>query len=150
MTRGYYDGETGLAKVDYTGDRPRMVPVELTARDEEILATRRAALDAIEGPRVGDYVVFADGESRRFAYDWDESGIQTCKGGSFYLGNGYVSMSGGLEPPIPHDTLRRTEETRDGAVWFFHDDWHKAHNAVNVLIPFRVYTCTLTSTERVG
>lgn len=146
MSTGFYEGETGLAKVDYTGDRPRLVPVDLTPRDEEILTKRRTSLDAVEGPRVGDFVVFADGVTRRFAYEWPH-GIQTCVGGSFYLGDGYVSMSGGLERAIPFDTLRLTDETRDGRVWFFHHDWHKAHNAVDVEIPFRVYACTLTSTE---
>lgn len=148
MTTGFYDAETGHYKIDYSGTSPKMEPVDLIPRDEEILAARRAALDEVTGPRIGDYVVFTDGVTRRFAHDWGtDNGIQTCDGGSFYLGDGYVSMSGSLYGKIPHSSLTLTEQVHDGSVWFFHEDWAKAHNAVHVKIPFRIYTTTLTSKE---
>jgi hypothetical protein len=40
----------------------------LDDRDKAILAARVAAFDSTEGPRVGDYVRFADGVTRRISY----------------------------------------------------------------------------------
>lgn len=120
----------------------------LDDRDQAILAERTAALDAVEEPRVGDFVVFADGVTRRISYHWHDGagwdgGYQSSDGGSYYLGTGYVSMSGGLYTTVPKETLTLTDEKRDGSVWFFHHDHHTAHNGVDVMIPFRVYACSL-------
>lgn len=117
-------------------------------RDRTILAERMAALDARPEPRVGDFVRFADGVLRRFSYHWHDGadwdgGYQTSDGGTYYLGNGYVRMSGSLHPCVPTNTLTRTDETRDGSVWFFHHDQRIAHNGVDVMATFRVYTCSL-------
>ncbi len=118
------------------------MPTTLDERDDAILAERTAALDAVDGPRVGDYVDFADGVTRRISYLWPGH-AQTSDYGSYYLGNGYVSMSGSLFVPVPTDTLALTDEKRDGAVWFFHHDWAQAHNGIGMTIPFRVFTCPL-------
>ena len=56
--------------------------------------------------------------------------IQTSDGGSFYLGDGYCAFSGSLYDGIPADTLTLTGETREGRVWWFHHDYHTAHNGV--------------------
>lgn len=124
-------------------------PPELDARDAGILAERVAALDALpaDAPRVGDWVRFQDGTMRRVSHIWrNEDGsaesLQTSAGGSYYLGTGYVSMSGSLYTGVPAETLTRTPETREGAVWFFHHDQHRAHNGIDALIPFRVFDCT--------
>ena len=126
----------------------------LDERDEAILAQRVAALDAVEGPRVGDFVRFADGVERRISYIWPEawddettSSVQTSDGGSYYLGDGYVSMSGSLYTGVHGRTLTLTDEQREGSVWFFHHNQHVAHNGVDVMIPFRVFTCSLPSTS---
>ena len=111
-------------------------------RDLDILAARSAALDAVSGPRVGDWVEFTDGVSRRISHLWPES-AQTSDGGSFYLGDGYVSMSGALHDSVPTDSLVITGERRAGAVWFFHHDHATAHNGVETTLLFRVYTCNL-------
>lgn len=121
---------------------------DLDLRDKEILAKRQAMLDELQGPRVGDFVVFADGVTHRFSYDWGpELGIQHSAGGSYYLGEGYVSMSGALDHCVPYDTLALVEDGREGSCWFFHHDRWQAHNGVDVTARFRVFTCTLTSKE---
>lgn len=129
----------------------------LDARDAEILAARIAKLDAIEGPRCGDYLRMPDGEMARVAHvypvDWDEMhGVQpnyTASNwrerygeGSYYLGSGYVSMSGSLGDWIAATRLTLTDETREGSCWFFHHDHARAHNGVTVTIPFRIYDVT--------
>lgn len=118
---------------------------EADERDHQIVAARLAALDEREGPRVGDFVIFADGVIRRFSHDWDEHGLQTSDGGSWYLGDGYISFSGGLHPTIKRDTLTLAAEHRDAAVWIFHHDMAAAHRGVHVTVPLRVFHCTLPS-----
>lgn len=111
----------------------------IDARDRAILARRLALWDLREGPRVGDFAIFADGTTHRFSYDWGESGIQTSKGGSYYLGEGYMSMSGGLDPEIKRERIHDTDETRLGSCWFFHHDYRTAGGGVDVLVPCRVF-----------
>ena len=114
--------------------------VTLDPQDRTILEARLAAWNERTGPRVGDYAIFADGTTHRFSYDWGgEYGIQTSKDGSFYLGDGYMSFSGGLDPCIRYERIHPTGEVRDGRCWFFHRDWHRADNGVDVLVPCRVY-----------
>jgi hypothetical protein len=119
----------------------------LDERDRQIIWERRHSIELIDGPRVGDYVDFADDTRRRVAYIWrDEHGeafsVQTCEGGSFYLGNGYVSMSGSLYGGVKPETLTLTGETAPGSAWIFHHDHHTRDNGVDVTIPFRVYRCS--------
>jgi hypothetical protein len=122
-------------------------------RDAAIVATRTASLDELDGPRVGDYVRFADGTERRISYatpaEWlpEVDSIQTSDGGSWYLGDGYVSFSGGLHPGVERASLTLTDETQRGSVWIFHHDYATAHNGVNASIPFRVYECSLEATR---
>lgn len=117
-------------------------------RNVEIIERRMAKLDAREGPRVGDYVRFTDGTLRRCSYHWSDGagwdgGMQTSDGGSFYLGEGYVSMSGSLYSCVPTDSLKLTDETREGTVWIFDHDFAGAGRAVHYSVPFRVFTCEL-------
>lgn len=114
----------------------------LDARDNMIREERAAALDGVNGPRIGDFVRYADGVTERIGAIRDDI-IQTSLGeGSFHLGNYGASHSGSLRPFITRDTLTEVEgEARAGAVWFFHDH-RQAGNAVETTIPFRVYDCT--------
>jgi hypothetical protein len=117
---------------------------QLDARDTEILAQRRRDLCTVLGPRVGDFVRFADDIVRRISYIWtDEHGeafnVQTSEDGSFYLGNGYVSFSGSLHDGVKPHTLRDSGRKMLGSVWFFHHDQRMAHNGVDAEIPFRLY-----------
>ena len=120
----------------------------LDDRDREILSTRAFLFWARHfGPSVGDYVDFADGVTRRISHVWTfgDLTVQTSDGGSFYLGEGYCSFSGGLHPGVAMDTLALTGAMREGAVWFFHHDYTTAHNGVYTSMPFAVYTCSLPS-----
>jgi hypothetical protein len=114
----------------------------LDKKDSEILARRTEMLNAVKSPRVGDWVRFADGTLRRISYIWPD-GVQTSDGGSYYLAGSFVSMSGGLYPSVPHESLRPTDELKPGAVWFFHHNQHEAHNGVDASLDFRVYECGL-------
>lgn len=119
-----------------------MTRPQFDARDGNILSERRAARNAIFGPRLGDFVRMPDGSTRRFCHDWGD-GIQITpagKNGSFYLApGGGVSYSGGLEPSIDKTTLSPASNTIDGAFWFFHHDHARAHNGSHFKIPCRVY-----------
>jgi len=118
---------------------------EFDARDAEILAKREQLFNRQQGPRVGDFLRVADG-IRRFTHDWGD-GIQTtvgknhpCNGdSSFYLGEGYASFSGSLDPAIEKTKLRDTGETLEGSFWFFHHDFWGADCGVNFKIPCRVF-----------
>lgn len=119
----------------------------LDDRDQTIVASRVELLDADTDPRCGDYVEFSDGVTRRISHvfprEWgpEWSAVQTSDGGSFYLGDGYVSYSGGLYPAVPMDSLTLTPDHRDGSAWVFHHNHRMAHNGVDFVVPFRVYTC---------
>jgi len=118
----------------------------LDAHDLAILEHRRILLDRDPGPRVGDFVEFADGPTRRIGYLWGSGPdrlVQTSTEGSFYLGEHGVDFSGALYPTMPASSLTDTHRIRPGAVWFFHHDLWRAHNGVTTAIGFRVYTCPL-------
>jgi len=115
---------------------------EMDERDTAILAERVTAYDKHTGPRVGDFVRFADGTMRRISHDWGDS-VQTSSGGLFYLGKGYASFSGSLFHGVPPETLTYTGEASEGDAWFFHHDHHTAHNGVDVSMGFRVFVCSL-------
>lgn len=112
--------------------------------DAEILITRVRAFDDRKGPRVGDYIRFSDGVTHRFSHAWPD-GIQTSPGGSFYLGEGYVSFSGGLDPIVRTEKIEATEEKRAGGFWFFHRDWWQAHSGVHAQVECRVFATALAS-----
>ena len=120
---------------------------ELDDRDRAIVTRRLAAFDEEPDVRIGDYVDFADGVTRRVSHvyprEWgDDYGVQTSDGGSFYLDDGFVSFSGSLHRPVPHQTLTLSEQRRPGHVWIFHHDWPERDNGVYDEIPFRVYACS--------
>ena len=116
-------------------------------KDERILQERVEAWDKRPAPRVGDYIMFSDGVMHRFSHDWDEWGLQTSKDGSFYFGDGYMSFSGGLNPPILREKVLNSGETKKGQAWFFHHDWAHAHSAVFVMVDCRVFGTAEKSTH---
>lgn len=113
----------------------------LDDRDKAILAMRVAAFDPMDCPRVGDYVDFADGVTRQISYVWPDD-VQTSDGGSFYLGEGYMSFSGSLYTSVPTETLTLTESTRKASAWFFRHDYWAAQNGVHVPVLMRVWMCS--------
>lgn len=120
--------------------------LELTERDLDILDARTKALNDVAGPRVGDYVEFP-GETRRISHIRDGESFQTSQGGSYYLGDGWVSFSGGLFTSAPLASLTDTGRRHDGSVWFFHNDWATAGGGVDVIVAFRVFTCDLAAPQ---
>lgn len=120
------------------------ITATLDERDEQLRAERAAAIATITKPQVGDFVIFADGTERRISHDWDEW-IQTSDGGSWYLGDGYVSFSGSLHPTVPTDTLTDTGEQKEGRVCLCHHDVFRAHNGVDCMVPFRVWSCSVAA-----
>ena len=123
---------------------------ELDDRDGAILDKRAAWLLEREGPAVGDFVDFP-GEVRRISHVWDFGGgdpvtVQTStlggiSSGRYYLGDGYLSFSGGLRPAIAADLLTDADKLRAGSVWFFHHGYAAAHNGVDTAASFRVWSC---------
>ena len=114
---------------------------EYDERDKSIQEERETMWNKRRGPRVGDFVKMADGTLKRFTYNWGD-GIQTTAngyGGSFHLGKGYVSYSGGLDPAIPRETIRYAGKKRAGSFWFFHHGHMTAHNGVETTAMCRVY-----------
>ena len=113
--------------------------------NDELLERRIRLRDEDTGPRIGDFVIphcsFATGKERteRIAHDWGDLGVQTAPGGSFYLGEGFVSFSGALNPMISTALLDPTGEIREGWFWFFSRDLRKARNGVKAQAPCRVY-----------
>lgn len=134
-----------MMKATIYGSDHNVTPDE---QDSDLLTERVCKWDKRSGPRVGDYIVFADGITHRFSHDHGkEWGIQTSPiGGSFYMTpSGHSSYSGGLQPAIKHDELENTGKRRLGAVWFFHHEHATASNAVMAKIPCRVFKTSANS-----
>ena len=116
------------------------------ARQDKILSDRMHIYNAIPGCRVGDWIREINGRLTRATHDWNQDNetdqvIQHGGGeyGQFYLGNGYISYSGGLDTGITKNTLHDTGEIKKGKVWFFIDDYHTSHNSIEYMVDFRVY-----------
>lgn len=106
----------------------------------KILAERVAAYNKKKGPRVGDWLRRKDGSMSRLTHDWGDS-IQDGGGryGRFYLGHGYLSYSGSLNPSVPVSKMVDTGDDKAGSVWFFKDNEVRAHNGIEADIMQRVY-----------
>ncbi len=114
-------------------------------RDVELLAERVRKRERLQGPRIGDFIKFADGVMHRISYDWD-GGLQTCDKGSFYIdGSGHADFSGGHYPIIDLANIETTTELMDGDFWFFHHDIRGAHRGVYCKAPCRIFMCGLAS-----
>jgi len=113
---------------------------DMDTENVAILATRQAYLDNRRAIGVGDFVI--DGEkSYRVAHNWGDS-LQLTDGRfgeSFYIGNEYVEFSGGLNLPIDIAKFEPTDERREGRVWFFAQDYVRAHNGYHTTATFRVW-----------
>lgn len=114
--------------------------IKMAQNNLAILKDRIEQYDKIEGPRVGDYLELPFGMFTRFTHAWDD-GIQIGGGsGSYYLGNGHISYSGGLDPSIEYEFLKPTDKKKDGMVWFFHENSAGGGRGVHFYMPFRVFT----------
>jgi hypothetical protein len=119
-------------------------------RDMQIAEDRINLFNDRDGPRVGDFIIVPGGLYLRFAYDWGDQ-IQTTDkqyGGSFHIGNGYVSMSGGLEPGYLKEQIELTNETRRGYFWIEHHGHLCADCSIGLMFPCRVYITKDARAER--
>ena len=156
----YCDRHAAAARDEYR-EKLGEVWTILSERDAEIIDERARSYETNAGPRVGDFVRFADGVVRRASHvwpaDWHDdmvARVQTSDGGSYYLGAGdgglirrsgpaYISYSGSLYEGVRADALTLTDERREGRVWIFHEDHWGAGRGVDASILFRVYDCSL-------
>lgn len=112
---------------------------ELKSSNKAIVTKRMRLYDQIKGPRVGDYIILKDGTLDRFTHNWGNEIQVGGMGGSFYLGNGFIEYSGGLDPSISKSEIVPTKQKRSGSVWIFDDDRHVAGGAVYFKVYFRVF-----------
>lgn len=105
--------------------------------NEQILESKLESYNADPDPRVGDWVEFPVGNPERISYDWGD-GVQTSIGGSFYLGDGFASFSGALNPVISKDKLVNTGEVRNAFFWYCGVHYQPGEG-IRTMIPVRVY-----------
>jgi hypothetical protein len=121
--------------------------IELDNRDRAIIANRVTRRDEQTGPRVGDYIIFANGVTRRISHIWFDEKAQTSDDGRFHLTDYGLSFGGSLYLPVPLDSLTDIGQMRAGSAWIFHHDSPGADRGVDFAIDCRVYTCTLPAPE---
>jgi len=101
--------------------------------------------DKQKGVRVGDFVKDKDGKVYRIAYIWRDEhnkpfAWQTEDGsGSFYLGNGYMSMSGSLNSGFQEGSEFKQIGTKMGSCWVFDNDFAGAGRGVDTNAKFRLF-----------
>lgn len=106
--------------------------------DEGLAKKFLAEWDRIKNPRVGDYIIMPSGKYERFAHDWGD-GLQTTPGGSFNIGDGFVSCSGGLNHTVSINRIKKTSQRKTGYFWIFHHGYPGAGSGVGVSALCRVY-----------
>ena len=121
----------------YFYERKYYAPEKKILADFLMIKSRMALYNERQGARVGDYLKIGD-KYLRFVCDYGEK-IQVGQNGSYYLGKGYLSHSGGCDESYPHANLRQTKETRNGSVWVFHADHHSAGYGRTAIQKFRVF-----------
>lgn len=117
---------------------------QLDPIDQSYLDKAAALRVQIQGPDIGDYVLFPTGELERFSHDWGD-GFQTSPGGSFYLlADGRASFSSGsLNPTVMNDSIEDVPGvTLMGRFWFFHHARAGAGRGVYVDCVCRVFKTT--------
>ena len=114
--------------------------------NDTIFKERQMVYDAIQGIRIGDYVLEPGGKYTRVTHVWHDEQDQPesaqvggSKYGSFYLGNGHASYSGGLDPSLPVKELYLIDRGEMGRVWFFSEDRWGAGRGVDYEMSFRVF-----------
>jgi hypothetical protein len=96
------------------------------------------AYNKIKGrPKVGECLVYK-GRYVRFSHDWGDS-LQTSTGGHFYLGDGYMSMSGSLNHGVAKKDIELTSQQRMVGVWFFDNNHAGAGQGRDFAVKVRVW-----------
>lgn len=121
---------------------------EERVENRPIVRKNMSKYNKIPGVREGDFVKAPNGKMYRIAYIWrDETGAFQWQvadprmGGSYYLGDGYVSYSGSLDSGFDDKTrFRNLGYKRNGRVWIFRRNIAEADNAVDYDdVKFRVF-----------
>jgi len=107
----------------------------------EIALRRFVNFSKAKGPRVGDIVKYPDGMHTRFTKNWGDTFQTSSRNytGTFYLGEDYPVYSGGFEPPIRLDLLKRKPGHELEIFWFFKNGTRRAHNGIDIQLPVRIY-----------
>ena len=106
-----------------------------------ILAECMRAYDAIQGPRVGDWIDTPKGQFRIALRSTDsvQPTMYTAEENQGFYLDGTISYSGSLGEPVQLDRLQPTEEKRAALVWIFSENDVRAHNSVYQKADFRVF-----------
>lgn len=107
------------------------------------------AREAIEGPRIGDFVYRRNGNLERICTDYGGENLQTYPSGSFALGSsGHTSYSGTCGDILKRSDIKPYFVSFDdmtgargyaGRFWICYNGSLQAHCAVYVEIECRVY-----------
>jgi hypothetical protein len=119
------------------------------AADAERIRKMLAEYDELQGPRVGDWVRFADGHEMRIAYLTADGGVQVAYGGTWSMGRSIrdesvgVSFTGQLRKSFPALTLTYEGGPDLGGIVYcvvgplLEEQW------VQVKFAARIYACSL-------
>lgn len=112
--------------------------------NDELLQIKLAKFNARQGPRTGDFLRLPEihpklGRYTRLTHDWGDTQQTGGMGGSYYLGNGWLSYSGGLDPGIKTADITPQIDEKPGSLWFFDKDISGAGRGVNYTAPMRVF-----------
>lgn len=118
----------------------------LTSKDLDHLLACLKGREAINGPRIGDFVIVPWSiQPMRFSHDWGDK-IQISKGGSFHLNaSGGVSFSGELEPSIDKEYLKQAwgdGAMQAGRFWIWKEGRSGPSRGVDVFVNCRTYYYT--------
>ena len=115
--------------------------VSASIKNAIILAERMRDYDAIQGPRVGDWLDTPKGQFRiaLCSKDTIQPTMYTAEENQgFYLG-GAISYSGSLGEPVQLSRMYDSGEKRAALVWFFSENDVRAHNSVYQKADFRIF-----------
>lgn len=110
---------------------------EPSLKDRENIDEYVRIRDETKGIHVGDFIRLSDGSLVRVSYIWLD-GCQISYGGSFHLGVS-ISFSGGLEPSIPFEDIKPTNEVKLGYFWTNHNNLGGADKEIGIYVPCKVY-----------
>lgn len=112
--------------------------------DIKVIRSNLYAYNATHGLRVGDFVKFQDDSIRRVCHICERNGAEVCfqpqsnlGDGSYSIGDGYCSYSGGLDSPVTHN-LMPAHKWVSGFAW----SWgvsSGAHMGINFWTYYRLF-----------
>ena len=117
--------------------------------NERLFKERSESYSKLTGVKVGDYVLFSDGNYELVSHVYSDGELQTSFCGSFYVfESGVCEFSGGLNRAILESSLSLTDEMKENTCWIFDQDISGAGRAVYFSMPRRVWKSTETSNTK--